>query len=271
MLSSPYAPRSVAAGRFFQMWLPCVFGAAREKMFRKKQIKNEKGKVLSIKEVVQKGERIIISHINIKAQLPRLTGMQVLDESAAYMAIDKPAGMASVAGVGTKGRDAKTALETLFGLELITVHRLDKHTSGVLLFAKEKTFARKAEAAFKQRKVVKIYEAVVAGAPPKKVDITLPLIKKAAAMKVWKEGDDKAKKLSAHTTLTVLCSHSFGARVQLMPKTGRMHQLRVHCAASGYPIVGDSLYGGPPFKRMLLHAKKLEICELTFLSQNHLN
>lgn len=170
----------------------------------------------------------------------------ILHIDDAVIAIDKPAGLA-VHGGSKVHRHVDAMLDALsFGGERPRlVHRLDKDTSGVLVLARTAAAAAKLTAAFRGRAVRKLYWAIVVNVPsPSSGRITLPLIKRRTA-----DGErmvvDEATGDTALTTFW-LVDH-IGRRaawLALEPLTGRTHQLRVHCAALGTPILGDGKYGG---------------------------
>jgi len=124
------------------------------------------------------------------------------------------------------------------------VNRLDANTSGVVVLARDKETLRQMSDYFRTGQVEKTYWAVVVGQPtPAKGVIELPLGKvpgsKTARQQVMDEGEGKTAVTHYQTIETLGADH---ALVQLQPKTGRTHQLRVHMAAIGHPLVGDALY-----------------------------
>lgn len=136
------------------------------------------------------------------------------------------------------------------------VHRLDRDTSGVMIGALNGDTAKLLQKQFADRKVHKTYVAVVQGTPemPQAL-IDLPIGRNPKQPSQFRV-DPNGK--SAQTTYEVIASGANYSLVQLMPKTGRTHQLRVHMAHIGHPIIGDVVYGKPA-DRLYLHAAKLEI------------
>lgn len=139
------------------------------------------------------------------------------------------------------------------------VHRLDRDTSGVIICAKDSETKGKLQKQFQDRKAHKTYLAIVRGTP-KKTAATLDLPiernpKKPSTHRVGVNGK------SAITRYEVLGTNGTFSVVRLHPETGRTHQLRVHMAYIGTPIVGDRLYGTEksPINRLCLHAEQLEI------------
>lgn len=144
------------------------------------------------------------------------------------------------------------------------VHRLDKDTSGVMVVAKNKKALEEFKEIFAERKARKEYVAVVSGRLEKeKGKIEKPLARKAGERKQTIAGrNSKTKVRSAITEYELLRQEQGWAVVLVKPQTGRMHQIRVHLADLGHPIMGDKLYGGTESnilgaRRQLLHAWKL--------------
>jgi 23S rRNA pseudouridine1911/1915/1917 synthase len=139
------------------------------------------------------------------------------------------------------------------------VHRLDRETSGVIVLAKEDHVRRSLGADFEARRVEKTYWAVVAGQPhPPEGQVAAPIgpdPRSAIRLKMAVRPDGK-EAVTAYATVDAAGPWTL---LELRPRTGRQHQLRVHCAALGAPILGDHLYGGPPSPsgRLLLHAARL--------------
>lgn len=143
------------------------------------------------------------------------------------------------------------------------IHRLDKETSGAILLATTKGMQEKIEEAFKERDVSKTYLAIVAGVPTAmqgKIHNRLGKVGAFSGQSLY--GAVKQDGLEAVTHWKVLKKGKSASLIQCTPETGRTHQIRVHLAELGHPILGDLLYGKNvrcPYRpsRMLLHASKL--------------
>lgn len=192
----------------------------------------------------------------------------VLHEDAHVLALNKPAGLSSQGG-----RIQAHTLDDLLwafmrsnGKRPELVHRLDRDTSGVILAAKTKPAAGFLGKALQARKLDKIYLALVAAAPePRSGTIDAPLLRQEIGRESYMrvaaaDAPGAQPSLSRYRTLA---ASDEGALVELEPRTGRMHQLRVHMASIGRPLVGDARYGGAltfagrPAPRLMLHAARL--------------
>jgi tRNA pseudouridine32 synthase/23S rRNA pseudouridine746 synthase len=175
----------------------------------------------------------------------------------ALLVVNKPAGMLAVPGRGPDKQNCLSAHIQKTYPDALIVHRLDMATSGLIVFARGAAMQRKLSRLFHDRKVLKRYTAVVGGRLEESGEIDLPL------MADWpnrpKQKVDHAGGKHSLTRYRPLAydAASDTSRVELEPVTGRTHQLRVHLAAIGHPIVGDALYGVRPAGRLYLHASTL--------------
>lgn len=185
--------------------------------------------------------------------------LSVLHEDAEVLLVDKPAGLLSVPGKGEHLADCLlTRVQTAFP-DALLVHRLDRDTSGVMIFALTPHAQRHLGLQFEKRMTKKTYVARVWGVPGEKSGlIDLPLIVN------W---PNRPKQMVCHETgkpaqteWRLLKDEGRTARVRLFPKTGRSHQLRVHMQSLGHPILGDPFYAEGParnFPRLMLHSEEL--------------
>jgi tRNA pseudouridine32 synthase / 23S rRNA pseudouridine746 synthase len=175
--------------------------------------------------------------------------------------LDKPAGMLSVPGRGADKQDcAAGRAQQRFGDALI-VHRLDMATSGLLLMARGADMQRRLSIAFARRAVAKRYVAVVHGlVQPDSGEIDLPLAADWASRPRQKVDPVDGKPSLTRYRCLAHDAATATTRLLLEPVTGRSHQLRVHLAAIGHAIVGDTLYGGEAqAPRLMLHASELSL------------
>lgn len=197
---------------------------------------------------------------------PEDVPLSILYEDADVVAIDKPAGMVVHAGAGVESGTLVNAVLGRFrslsavGGELRPgiVHRLDKDTSGVILIARHDAAHRALAAQFASREVRKTYLALVHGDvaplgkiekpiardPVRRVRMTTRVASGRPALTWW-------RRLEQFDRLAYL---------EVEIGTGRTHQIRVHLASAGHPVVGDTLYGAPrsPLGRFFLHAHRIE-------------
>jgi 23S rRNA pseudouridine1911/1915/1917 synthase len=197
--------------------------------------------------------------------------LRKLFEDEWLLVIDKPSGLPVHPGAGEK-------METVLDLfrhsyPQITafadqerpgiVHRLDKDTSGVLILAKSEEALDRMQELFQEREMQKTYLALVKGRMRfRNGTIDQPLarsLKQRARFEVV--GEEREDRREATTDFSVIREFDKVTYVRLMPKTGRTHQLRVHLAHFGNPVLGDILYGktrGKDFPRLALHAYQIE-------------
>ncbi|QIL79868.1 RluA family pseudouridine synthase [Diaphorobacter sp. HDW4A] len=187
-----------------------------------------------------------------------------LFEDAHLLAFDKPSGLLCVPGRGEDKQDCLIHRVQQQWPETLLIHRLDMSTSGIVLFARNLEMQRAMSAAFAERRVHKIYEALVAGSPAEPgtdwQEIDAPILQD------WPRRPrrivDPAGKPSV-TRWRVLGYVDGISRVELQPVTGRTHQLRVHLQHLGFPILGDPLYAPEPAQqfaaRLMLHARLLQL------------
>lgn len=181
----------------------------------------------------------------------------ILYRSAALVAVDKPSGLAVHRG---QSRDPVHALELVrdaVHAYVYPVHRLDRATSGVLVFALSQAAAQELGAAFALGTVAKRYLALVRGNPPDSIVVDHPLSQ-----------DDGKPPQQARTELVTLARYGRYALVEAMPKTGRTHQIRRHLKHLSCPIIGDVRYGKGEHNRYFrtefgLHRLALHATSLT--------
>ena len=198
---------------------------------------------------------------------PQEIPLSVIYEDEDILVIDKPAGMVVHPAPGHR-RDtvANALLARLPGIEEVgdeqrpgIVHRLDMDTSGLMVAAKNRRAHRHVSGQIKDRSVLKGYTALAKGNidPPEgvikaRIGRDNRNRKRMAVVELGREAETSYRAVESAPGYTLL---------EVIPKTGRTHQIRVHLSALGYPIVGDALYGGkdPRLERQFLHAHLLGI------------
>jgi tRNA pseudouridine32 synthase/23S rRNA pseudouridine746 synthase len=176
--------------------------------------------------------------------------------------IDKPSGLLSVPGRGEDKADCAIARVQAEFPDALTVHRLDMATSGLLLMARSKDMQRALSGLFERGEVEKAYLADIWGTPtPASGEIDLPLITDWPNRPLQKVDHEIGK--PSRTLYETLSVQNGNARLKLTPLTGRSHQLRVHLAAIGHPILGDEFYAAGETlaarPRLALHATRLAL------------
>ncbi|MEA3418491.1 MAG: RluA family pseudouridine synthase [Campylobacterota bacterium] len=222
---------------------------------KQQEISNNKAKELIDRGLVYVGDRKVKI---ARAELPDDTRFRVEDvadvkilyEDENIIAINKPAQVDSY--------DIQDAIE---GAELL--HRLDRDTSGVLLLGRNREFIDDAINEFKNRRVKKEYVAWVEGVIFEEIEIEAPIltIKKGKAF----SRIDELRGKSAYTKVKPLEIQGKKSKVAIEITTGRTHQIRVHLASIGHPVVGDEQYGSrTQSKRILLHSARMSIFSYAF-------
>jgi 23S rRNA pseudouridine955/2504/2580 synthase len=269
--------------RWFQRHFPKLSHGALQKLLRTGQVRLD-GKRVEGKDRVEPGQTVrlppgVTTTPPPKARsTPRLSArdsdeMQrlVIHRDEWVIALNKPPGLAVQGGSGTE-RHVDGMLDGLrFGREERPrlVHRLDKDTSGLLLVARTGQAAKRLSESFRDRETEKLYWAVVVGVPPRTGGtIDLPLAKRPGARDRETMQVDHEEGQKALTDFRLLDrAGDRAALLALWPRTGRTHQLRVHCAEIGCPILGDRKYGGEEAllsavadsRRLHLHARRLAL------------
>ncbi|MSQ64434.1 MAG: RluA family pseudouridine synthase [Betaproteobacteria bacterium] len=220
---------------------------------------------------VRIGDKVRVPPISVAAAVPKAPakpfGLPIVHEDPSLLVIDKPSGVAVHGGSGV----SHGAIELLRAARpeakmLELVHRLDRDTSGLLIVAKKRGALVELHRMLRDGEIEKIYVAVVKGVPARKhFDITDALHKyvnaKGERRVAVKEGG-----MEAVTRVKLLGSSGELSFLQLRLMTGRTHQIRVHLAHAGHPVLGDDKYGDFEFnralarqgvKRLFLHARRL--------------
>ena len=166
--------------------------------------------------------------------------LEIVFENDSFIAINKPAGMLSIPDREQSEKSLKDVLIEKYG-QIFTVHRLDKDTSGMILFAKNDVMHKYLSLLFEERKIDKYYLGIVIGMPTEQSGlIEAPIAEHAihkGLMTVHRNGKPSS------TSYEVLDSNKHYSLVSFQLHTGRTHQIRVHSKNIGYPLACDPLYG----------------------------
>ncbi len=273
------AHRGLRLDRFLQQMLPRMSRASVQAAIDTR-VSLSSGAVAKANRRLAVGERVTISpHEGERSRVGDSDAagasganvpIVVLARGRGWLVVDKPAGLATTPMVRRPGADLAMRLGAS------PAHRLDRFTSGCVLLTTDVDRARAFDRAFREHRIAKEYVAVVTGTPPAPTfEIDAPLGVDTRSRVTGKIGV-MPDGLPARTTFAVLARHGERTLVRAEPHTGRRHQIRVHLAHAGLPIVGDVLYGaderhfirlqrGQPFPvpeglvpgRHLLHAQRL--------------
>ncbi|SMH43304.1 RluA family pseudouridine synthase [Maritimibacter sp. HL-12] len=195
------------------------------------------------------------------AYTPPDTPLEIIHQDHEVLLVNKPAGLLSVPGKGEHLADCLLARVQAAFPEALLVHRLDRDTSGVMVFALTPHAQRNLGLQFEKRQAKKTYLARVWGQVVEKTGrIDLPLIVDWPNRPLQHVDFERGK--PAVTDWRVLRHEDGTTRVRLYPQTGRSHQLRVHMKEIGHPILGDPFYAegaAREFPRLMLHAENLRL------------
>ena len=185
--------------------------------------------------------------------------MKILYEDKSLIVVDKPAGLSVLPDGWEKDSEYLVKiLEEQYG-KIFIVHRLDKITSGVMVFARDAETHRALNTQFENHEAQKTYHAIVEGNPKWEEKVAKHPLRANVGHKHRTMVDNKNGKPS-ETRFRVIKRYQESALIEAKPMTGRTHQIRVHAYALGHPLVGDTLYGAQEahgFKRPMLHSQSL--------------
>ena len=210
------------------------------------------------------------AQVSVRRRTPETTApdsVTIVFEDRHLLVIDKPGGLLSVAARGDGRTSAWASVRKYLARsneEPLLVHRLDEVASGLLVFAKHEAVQRALREVFTRHDVERVYLAVVHGQPRTDSGVVRTRLiesdRRPFKVRSLRAADPPSlgrKSEPACTHWRVIGRDAGRAALLVRLETGKKHQIRVHLAERGYPIVGDRLYGGPPFQRLLLHATHL--------------
>ncbi|HLR59513.1 MAG TPA: RluA family pseudouridine synthase [Pseudogracilibacillus sp.] len=213
---------------------------------------------------LSQGDVVRILKNQVAKRKERLIGLDIIYEDSHIIVINKSAGLLSVAT--NKGKELTAHGELMKYVRdkdkqnrIYVVHRLDRDTSGVMMFAKNKSIQERLQNAWDEMVTARTYIALVHGKVKQEKGYVSSWLKENKAFHVYST-QNKNDGLYAMTLYNVIRKNRDFSLLQVELKTGRKNQIRVHMQDMGHPVVGDKKYGGRgnPIKRLGLHAKKLE-------------
>ena len=193
---------------------------------------------------------------------PLPTTLDILFQDEYLLVLNKPSGLLSVPGRGDDKQDCLISRVQKEYPDSLIVHRLDMSTSGLMVIARGKEMERCLSILFQQRKVAKKYNAVVDGeVRPSSGEVDLPLITDWPNRPKQKVCFETGKNSQTNYSVLSYDNKNNTSRLELIPLTGRTHQLRIHMQLINHPILGDKLYANKAAiekaARLLLHASYL--------------
>lgn len=239
------------------------------KLIREKKVKINKQRA-EISTKLQCGDTISIYYflekhtinVEIPSYITSLFQKWIIFEDSDLIIINKPEGFSSQGG--TKSGFGVDEIAKSYNVEARITHRLDRGTSGIMVIAKGKPSARKITTLFAEGMVKKKYLAVVENGIQNNGMVEGNLIKDVLFQKMTIKNNELQNGNSSVKTLYNTLDTKNYTLLEVLPQTGKMHQIRAHLASIGFPILGDEKYQGKSFSRMMLHAQMVE-----FLGHTH--
>lgn len=214
--------------------------------------------------LLEKGQHVSIISNETSKKVASLEGISILYEDEDLLVVSKEAGLLTM----SDGTQSNTAYKQVMNYvkqsnprgRIFVVHRLDRETSGVLLFAKSEKIKKALQDQWNERVKERLYIAIVEGTVSKKEDTIQSWLKESTTMKMYSSTKEHDGKL-AITHYRVIETNPQYSLLEVRLQTGRKNQIRIHLTERGHPIVGDRKYGAKTnlIKRLGLHAKVLTI------------
>ena len=237
-----------------------TYDKAYKVLAQQENISNSRAKELIDRGVVKVGDqKVLIARGDIrtdtKFNIKEIGKIKVIFEDKDILVVDKPAFL-------TADEVAKKYEGT------ILLNRLDKETSGVMMFAKNEDFQKKAIKEFQANKVYKEYVAIVEGKVVEEIEIDKPILT-TKDRGMAKSKIDLKKGKPAKSTVSPILVEGNKSKIKVVIESGRTHQIRVHLNSVGLPIIGDAIYGrtASNINRVLLHSKVTKIFDYVFESK----
>jgi len=236
---------------------------AKEKAYKllaiQENISNKKAKELIDRGLVTvNGKKVIVARGEVDEntifRVEHISNIEVLFRNDDILAVNKPAFL-NTSDIEKEFKDA------------ILLNRLDKETSGVMLFALNEEFRKKAIKEFRQKKVYKEYVAIVEGKVVEEFTIDKPIYTIKGKTARSKVDEQRGKEAITHVIPYMVEGNK--SKIKVIIENGRTHQIRVHLQYAGYPIIGDLQYGKPSnqVQRVMLHSKVTRIFGYEFTAK----
>lgn len=183
------------------------------------------------------------------------SAIEIVYEDDALIAVNKPPRMPVHGRPGGRRVDLLTALQQQLGRDLVLFHRLDMDTTGLVVLGKSRAINAAMTALFEQKRIRKLYWAVVRGRwKPSwnRIETRIDRAEEGGFRNVIAGGRE------ALSTVRLRAATDDKSWIEVLPKTGRSHQVRLHCLAMGCPVLGDRRYGEDAEVPMALHARQLD-------------
>ncbi len=219
-------------------------------------ISNSSAKSMIDRGLVYVGnKKVMIARGEIDAKttfrVMKLEKAKILFENDDIVVVDKPAYVNS----DELEREFKPA---------VLLHRLDRETSGVLMLVKNEEFRKEAIKEFKQDRVYKEYIAWVEGIMSEPIEVDKPIITQRKNNRAYSNVSPKGKPARSEFFPDIVSANK--TKIKCIIHNGRTHQIRVHLRYVDHPIIGDEQYGGRKAKRVMLHAHRVKLLGMEFVS-----
>jgi RluA family pseudouridine synthase len=213
--------------------------------------------------LLQKGDKVSVRKEKRESKVVTPLGIKIIFEDEDLIVIEKPAGLLTIASETEKTKTAYYQLNEVLkrrsprtGERIFIVHRLDRDTSGLMVFAKNEKVKRTLQEGWKE--VEKRYYALVEGRPAKKEGGIRSRLSETKSLKVYIDPHSEGARLS-ETKYQVIKAGREYSLLDILLETGRKNQIRVHLSGIGHPVAGDKKYGAKtnPIARLGLHSYRL--------------
>ena len=217
------------------------------------------GEAVTVRATVNKGDLVEVYISDAKSEniVPMDIPLTVLYEDDDILAVDKPTNMPTHPSKGNNLPTLANAVMGYYGGDFVfrSVNRLDRDTSGIVIIAKNRISASALSASMKRGMWEKKYHALVSGVPTEESGVIDAPIERVCEGNIKRMVREDGKR--AISEYRVIESHGDSSLLEITLKTGRTHQIRVHMAHIGHPLVSDFLYGTPSEKEYYLRCKEI--------------